>query len=102
MIKAHFDTSGFDALKRRIQQIPASENVSLVELFNSSFMMSNTKSTDFRAFLALGGYSDDADAFKAIPDAEFDDHVRKHSRFASWSEMKNAAAAARLKKHLGL
>lgn len=108
MFRVSIESSGFEKSLRnfqnKIEEAAKPESVSLTVLMDPDFMVKNTDSVTFDDFLTKGGYSNDADAFLAIPDEEFDSHVRRHSRFNSWQEMQESAGGdymrAKLKRIL--
>jgi len=78
------------ALNKSVEKINGP--VSFTTLFNESFMKKYTNFSSFDELLSAGGYVVNSEEdFKAIPDDEFDNHVSKTTKFASWSDMSNEA-----------
>ena len=79
----------------------ASADMSFAELFNASFMGRYTDFGSFEAMIEAGGWGPPtAETFKAIPDAEWEVWVQKHTRFSSWEQMQKKAAQELLAKRL--
>jgi hypothetical protein len=98
-----FDTSGFDKLRRNLQKLDGKHAVSLNELMNPTFMRRNTQFSSVDDMVAKSGFEvNSIEDFKAIPDAEWDQFIRQHTRFGSWREMQEVAVQAWTKNKLGL
>jgi hypothetical protein len=89
-------------LQRRMAALDGEHAVRFDELFNDEFMLRNTDFDSVAAMFAASGYKiESADDFKAIPDEPWDDFIRNRTRFASWQEMKEAAAKAWASRQMG-
>lgn len=100
--------TGLDKLQKRLKDLQQSaealegeHQVPFSELYNADFMHQHTKASSFEEFLIQGGYGTTKEEFEAIPDAEFDEYVRKTTDFESWLDMQKAAGAAYFSKQLG-
>jgi hypothetical protein len=81
-------------LQNRLQALNGRHAVPLMELFAEEFMLLNTDYPSFARMIEASGFRvDSEEGFAAIPDAEWDAFVVSHTRFASWDEMRRAAAA---------
>lgn len=61
-------------------------------LFSTSFMRRYTQYRSFDRFLRGAPFTiHSQQEFEALPDAEMDAHVRRHTRFSSWKEMLDTA-----------
>ena len=97
-----FDDSGFKELERKLKVFEKGQRVPLPKLFNPAFMKKYTRYPSFDALLAAGEYDvQTAEDFKAIPDDEWDRHIRASTRFRSWQEMQNHAGTEWTAKQLG-
>jgi hypothetical protein len=100
---------GFDKLQKQLKSMEKSakdlestKEVSFGVLFNSSFMRTYTNFESFDELLTAGGFVvNNQDDFKAIPDDEFDSHVRNTTKFDSWQQMLNTATEKFVVKKLG-
>lgn len=98
-----FNLQGLDALARRAEELDGQHDVSFGELFNPDFMSRHTQHPDLESLLAAGNYEvNSKEDFLSIPDDEWDDHIRHHTRFSSWEGMQKTAAAEWMKTQLGL
>ncbi len=88
MLRVKSDFSGLERLKRNVERIAKTNQVSFAELFSPAFMRKYTSYPTMEVFIDASGYQvDSMDDFAAIPDADWDEHVRASSRFRSWEEM---------------
>lgn len=80
-------------LQRKAEQLDGEHSVLLAELFHDEFMLRNTDFSSIDSMLEASGYKIESnDDFANIPNEEWDAFVRESTRFASWDEMKSAAA----------
>jgi hypothetical protein len=86
-----WDNTGMKKVLRGLDEVANTKEVSFADLFAPSFMVEFTDSATFEQFVTSGGWEASAEAFQAIPDADFDTHIRLHSQFGSWSEMQTRA-----------
>ena len=104
------ETSGFDELQKKLKQlrknaegIDGENEVRVDELFDVAFMNKYTQCASFDELVTSGGYNvTTPEEFQAIPDDEWDKHIRAKTRFNSWQEMLNQAGADWTLKQLGL
>lgn len=88
-------------LQHRSAALDGQHSVSFAELFSPSFMSRNSTVKSFEELLERGGYQIETPAdFEAIPDADWDAVVARHTRFSTWEEMSRAAGAEWLKTQL--
>lgn len=90
-------TSFSDALNEVSNKVSSecerlSGKVSFDTLFNEEFMSKYTKFKSLEELLTSGGYGTTEEAFKAIPDDEFDKYICQCTKFSSWKEMQVKAA----------
>ncbi len=94
---------GFDELRKKIEELEGENRVPVNELLTSAFMK---RWTDFSAFDQMVEESpfavETAEDFESIPDDEWDEYVDQTTRFESWQEMINRAAAEYTKRKLDL
>lgn len=91
---------GIDEFRKKLNKLQNNANrlngtrkVSFPELFNSIFMGKHTDHASIEALIEASGYKvESAEDFKAIPDADWDDFIRKATRFSSWEQMQKTAA----------
>ncbi|WP_196606606.1 hypothetical protein [Pectinatus frisingensis] len=75
------------------KKLDGTHNVSFSELFTEAFMSKHTNQSSIEDFISEGGFVvNSAEDFKAIPDEEFDIHVKNNSDFDSWKEMYTKAS----------
>lgn len=80
-------------LQRKAEQLDGEHSVPLAELFNDEFMLRNTEFPSVKSMLEGSGYKIESNEELAnIPEEDWDTFIRSCTRFASWDEMKNAAA----------
>jgi hypothetical protein len=80
-------------LQRKAEQVDGEHSVPLTELFHDEFMLRNTEFPSVETMLEGSGWKiETKEDFANIPDEEWDAFIRERTRFASWDEMKNAAA----------
>jgi hypothetical protein len=81
--------------------LDGSHRVPLGELFNPAFMRGCSRFGTFQELLDASPFTvRSAEDFKAIPDAEWDAHVRQNTRYSSWQEMRQAAVVEWTKARL--
>lgn len=92
---------GLDAVRKQLKKLEEIKQVSLGELFNPVFMSSNTDFQSIGEMFERSGFkSDSMEDIAAIPDDEWDAFVSAHTRFDSWSDMRELALGQFLKKSL--
>lgn len=70
----------------------APKSIPFSELFTPDFMRRKTKTPTIEAFFDAGGFDIGSQAdLEALDEADFDAHVKAHTSFASWGEMKARA-----------
>jgi hypothetical protein len=107
MIK--FDNSGFNELERKLkkmeqsaQAIEGTNSVPFTELFPDGFMKKFTTFTSIENMLNESPFTIQTDEdFAAIDDSEWDEYIRKVTKFHSWEQMQEEAALEWTAKKLG-
>lgn len=90
-------------LQRKAEQLDGQHSVPLSELFPDEFMLRNTEFGSIDELFEASGFRVDTEEdFASIPDDDLDVFITEHTRFASWEEMKNAAALQWAKRRLEL
>jgi len=90
-----------EQMRRNVEQLEGEHQVPLTELFPPAFMRQHSGVTDFETFCREGGVDiSTKDAFAALPESRLDSAVKCLTQFASWNEMKHAAAADWAKRRL--
>lgn len=65
-----------------------SGDISFEVLFNPNFMSKYTSLKSMRELFEAGNYEiNSKEDFEAIPEDEFNEHVKKYTKFSSWKEM---------------
>lgn len=90
-----FDISGLEELQRRLEdwargaeELDGEHKVPFEELFPPSFMKRYTTFESIEKMVETSGYKvENADDFKAIPDAAWDSFVRQRTKFDNWGDM---------------
>lgn len=86
---------------KKAKQESGTKEVKFDDLFVPSFMSENTKSSTIEDFLGDLNVKN-ADEFKALPQASLEEKVKSDTKFSSWQEMQEAAAADYYARRLGL
>jgi hypothetical protein len=90
-------------LSNKTRNLDGVHKIPVKELLNSAFLSKYTRFSSVDALFENSGFKiDDAEAFKAIPDDEWDAYIRSISRFSDWKDMMTAAGGDWIKKKLGL
>lgn len=100
---------GFDKLKKELKKMKKAaedlsntKQISFDDLFNSNFISAHTNFTSFNELLAAGGFTvNSQEDFEAIPEDEFDKHIRATTKFKSWQQMLDTATEKYVTKKLG-
>lgn len=104
-----FKITGLDKLEKQLKQmekgakeLSKTSHVSFEELFPVSFMRKYTSFSSMDELLDAGGFKvESQEDFEAIPDIEFDKHIRENTRFKSWEDMLGEATSQYAAKKLG-
>jgi hypothetical protein len=81
------EIEGLDDLKEQLEKT-FNEEVPMVEVFNSEFMMMYTDFNSFEEFMESSIWTvESQEDFEAIPEDEFDEYVNEHTEFPSWEVM---------------
>ncbi len=96
-------TKKLDELAQRASDLHGSHEVPLGELLTPAFLAKCSQFLSPDEMFAASGFEvKSSDDFKAIPDDQWDEFIRKHTSYESWSEMLSAASAEWTKERLGL
>lgn len=90
MSSIKFDDKGLKKLQKDLEKAAKSISgkVSVDKLLTSNFMRKYTNFSNFEELLKKGNFIvDSAEDFAAIPDALFDEHIRKTTKFNNWDDM---------------
>lgn len=97
------DTSGFDELEKKLEEIGGSNKVSFGELFPDSFI---NKHTDFKTLEELfeeSGYEVETEEdFNQIPEEDWDEFIANNTVFSNWEVMMKKAFQGWVKKQLDI
>lgn len=100
-----FDDSGLKNLMRDLDKAAknVSGQVSFDKLFTSSFMNKYTNFNSFEELLDAGNFVvNSQEDFENIPDDEFDEHIRKTTKFKNWEDMTHTAGTQYVEKNFKL
>jgi hypothetical protein len=96
-------TRKLDELAQRATDLHGSHEVPLNELLTPAFLAKCSQFLSPDEMFAASGFEvKSAEDFKAIPDAEWDDFIRKSTSYESWHDMLSAASTEWTKARLGL
>lgn len=90
-------------LAESLEKADKSENsmsmVSFKDLFTPAFMSTYTNFANFSELLVVGKFNvTSLDEFMALLDKNFDEFVKKTTKFQNWEEMQSTAVADYMKK----
>lgn len=105
-----FKVEGLDELQnklsdlaRKAEELDGQHSVLVSELLTDSFVLQHTSfSTADEMFKASGFKIETQEDFAAIPDNDWDNHIRSISSFEGWQSMLGAAGQEWAKRKLGL
>ena len=88
-----FEMKGLDDLKKKVQELEKTEEVSFSELFDQDFMRENTTFASIEEMFEKSGFKiDSPQDFEAVPSNSWDEYVRSNTEFDDWEQMQVAAA----------
>ena len=101
--------SGLDEFRKKLttirnnaERVSGTNEVPLIELLNSEFLLLNTSFQSVEEIFQRGGFTIETQGdFEQLPKDKLDAVVSAHSRFASWTEMLQVAAQERIARELG-
>tara|TARA_B100001750_G_C15247948_1_gene466302 strand:+ start:63 stop:374 length:312 start_codon:yes stop_codon:yes gene_type:complete len=97
------DTSGLDALQKRLKKLSNTKSIPFEEMFSPSFMRSNTRFSNIENMFEASGYKVETEEdFEQIPDKEWNEFISSETKFKSWDDMIHAAGGEYVAKQLGL
>lgn len=95
------DTSGFDELMDKFEELEGSNKVTLNELFPEEFMKNYTEFKDLDELQEESDFEIDSEEdFKNIPDEDWDEFIDENTEFSSWEEMLSKGTKLWTKKQL--
>lgn len=105
-MKFSFDDGGLhkklEELSKAAEELNGKQDVPLSELFPAEFISTNTSLASIDELFEIGGWDMSVeDALSAIPDTEIDIIVQRHTSFATWHDMLQAAIGQHAAKKLG-
>lgn len=90
-------------LQQKAEQLDGHHSVPLHELFPDEFMLHNTEFASIDELFEASGFKVETEEdFAYIQDDEWNVFISERTRFASWDEMKDAAALEWAKQRLEL
>ena len=106
---SRFKISGFDGLQKELKrmqraakELEGTHEVPFSELFVPAFMRKYSTFTSFDELLEAGGFhAETSEEFEAIPEAPFDEHIAKTTKFHNWQEMLDTATEEYVTRKLG-
>ena len=97
------DTSGFDELERKLEEISGENEVSFGELFPDSFIKTHT---DFKTLEELFEESEykveTQEDFEQIPQEGWDEFIENNTEFSNWKDMAGKAFQEWVSKKLNI
>lgn len=104
-----FDISGLEELQKRLRelakgakQLDGEHDVPFDEMFPPGFMKRYTTFESIEKMMEASGYKvENAEDFKAIPDAAWNSFVRQRTKFDNWSDMISKAGEEWAARKLG-
>jgi len=86
-------TKNLGRLSEKLEDETKPRNVQFSERFNPTFMTNHTSFSSFDEMVKKSPFKVESQQdFEAIPDAAWDDYVRKNTKFSSWQEMLSKAS----------
>lgn len=79
-------------IKDNLAEVENPRSYSFREIFTDDFMKDYTNYNNVKDFLDNSGFDFSQDAKEKMDSAEFNEHVAKNTKFASWEEMKVTAS----------
>ncbi len=102
--------TGLDGLQKQLKRMAegferakGTYEVSFGELFHPEFMSRHSRHASIQELFDASGFKvERKDDLAAIPDADWDGHIRSSTDFPDWESMQKAAAAEWFKKKVGI
>ncbi|MBP1505794.1 hypothetical protein J8Z68_13270 [Acinetobacter nosocomialis] len=95
---------GFNNLKKlseNVKKLDGEQQVSLGTLFNEGFLQANTDFESIDDLFEKAGYNvENEEDFAAIPQEDIDAFIRENTKFESFTDMQQHAAAEYVRKQL--
>lgn len=101
---------GFDELSKKLNELQQNaddlsgeQNLTFEELFPDEFMTQFTDYSSMENMISQSQFEvESPEDFKAIPDPEWDDYVKRKTSFNNWDEMMEKAVGEYVARRLGL
>ena len=102
MAPINIDTSGFDNLKRKLNNLEKGHKVTFDKLFPPSFIRKYTDFPSLQEMFNASGYTiETQEDFERISDEKWDAFIHAKTRFENWQEMLNKAGLEWTARDLG-
>jgi len=86
------DTSGFDELKRKLEEISGENEVSFGELFPDKFVKIHTNFKTLEGLFEESEYEvETQEDFEQIPQEKWDKFIENNTEFSNWKDMTEKA-----------
>lgn len=90
-------------IKERAEELNGNHTVSFSELFNHEFMAEYSQYQSMQELMDKSGFTiNNQEDFAAIPDDQWDEYIRKVTKFENWKEMQQTAASKWAAKKMGV
>lgn len=102
-------SNGFDDLEKQLDKISkaakdleGTQSVDISLLLTSKFLRKHSRFSSFSELLEAGNFQvNSQEEFEAIPESDFDEHIRKTTDFSSWEKMLEAASEEYILEKIG-
>lgn len=102
--------TGLDGLQKQLQRMAdgferakGTHEVSFGELFHPEFMRRHSRHSSIQELFDASGFKvETKEDLAAIPDTDWDRHIRSSTNFPNWESMKKTARTEWLKKRVGI
>lgn len=89
-------------LQRNAERLHGTHQVPLTDLFNDEFLLQQSDFATLSALFEATGFKlDTQEDFDQVPEAAWDEFVRRKTRFNSWQEMYSAATKEWMTREMG-
>lgn len=97
-----FDTSGFDELRDKLENVSEEQSVSLGDLLSPTFLSQHTNFASLDDLVQRSGFKiESQEDLDNLPQDEWDSFIAQNSSFSTFQELLQAAAVEQIKKQLG-
>lgn len=92
---------GLDRLQEKVEALHGQHTIPMKDLLTNDFMRLHTKYDSLQAMFDQSPFTvNSQEDFTAIPDDQWDDYIKSHTKFSTWKEMQTQAAQEFVKKQL--